>query len=97
MSRFDYVTFKLCGGFLQAVPLPEMLMTVSCPNPASPRLKPPPECTTPQFRTLWSAWLFTDVAKPVERSAGECVSNAQTQILSLIKKTLFKAAFVNYL
>ena len=35
-------------------------------SPASLRRKPSPESTTPQFRTLLSAWLFSDGSAPVE-------------------------------
>ena len=42
--------------------------------PGSLRRKPSPESSTPQFRTLWLAWLFSDGTARVERYAGQSAS-----------------------
>jgi len=47
-------------------------------SPVSLRRKPSPESTTPQFRTLWSAWLFSDGSAPVERYTGQSATNRLT-------------------
>ena len=44
-------------------------------SPPSLSRKPSPESSTPQSRTLWSAWLFCDGAAPVERPARQSASH----------------------